>query len=98
MKKLKTLKEKQKVTYTTNKKFYPRTHNNTNVHFSHNKIELINKGLKQNLKSNTNNKNQIINEILDLETAIQKNKTRTSRKSETGSQKQHTPSQKTHNR
>ena len=73
-KKLKTLKEKQKVTYITNQKFYPRTHNNTNVHFNHNEIELLNKGLKHNLKPNTNNKNQSINEILDLETAIQKTK------------------------
>ena len=52
-KKLKALKKKQKVTYTTNQKFYPQTHNNTNVHYSHNEIELQNKGLKHN----TNNKN-----------------------------------------
>ena len=41
------------VTYTTNQKFYPQTHNNTNVHFTHNEIELLNKGLKHNLNPNT---------------------------------------------
>jgi hypothetical protein len=91
-KKLKALREKQKVTYTTNQKLHPQTHNNTNVHFSHNEIDLLNKVLKHNLKSNTNNKNQIINEILDLETAIQKTE------SKTDSQRIHTPSHKTHNR
>ena len=71
--------------------------NNTNVHFNHNEIELLNKGLKHNLKTNTNNKNQNINEILDLETAIQKTKPE-HQENLRQEAKQHTTSQKTHNR
>ena len=60
-KKLKAVKEKYKVTYTTNQKFHPQTHNNCNVYFSHNEIHLLNIGLKNNQKPSTNNKKQIIN-------------------------------------
>ena len=57
---------KKKVTYIPNQKFHPLTHNNTNVHFSHNEIDLLNEGLQHNLKAKANNKNQIINKILKI--------------------------------
>ena len=64
--------EKQRETYIIKHKLHPKIHKHTNVHFNRDESNWLNKGSKRNLQPNKNNKQQITNEILYLERAIQK--------------------------
>ena len=70
----KLFKEQQPIKITTSHTFYPRTINNTNVTFTKNEKDLLNKGLHHNIKY-PNNSNTIKSITLDTETGIQQTNT-----------------------